>query len=55
MLPVVIAIGIGSQAPWWADVFAGIIILCILVSVFSVLDFTFWIIVHTMWRKDYNK
>lgn len=51
ILPAVIAIGIGNQAPWWADVFAGTIILCILVSMFFVLDFIFWMIVHIAWRK----
>ena len=54
IFPFVIAIAIGSQAPWYADILAGIIVFSVILGLFASLDFLFWMIVHTKWRKDCN-
>ena len=52
IFPFVIAIGVGSQAPWYADIIAGILVFGVFLGFLFVLDFAFLIIVHMKWRKD---
>ena len=49
--PIVIVLGIESNASFWKDIFAGSIVLSVIVGIFFVLDFISWVIVHTYWRK----
>lgn len=51
IFPFLLAIGVANSGPWWANVLAGGIILCMGVGVFFVTDFLLWMLVHVSWRK----
>ena len=50
--PILIAIGVESNASFWGNIFAGLIVMVVIVGVFGALDFISWMIVHTVWRKN---
>ena len=51
IFPFLLAIGVANSGPWWANILAGGIILCMGVGVFFVTDFLLWMLVHVSWRK----
>jgi hypothetical protein len=51
ILPFLTAIGIANPGPWWANILAGVVILCIGVGAFFIIDFLLWMLVHVSWRK----
>ena len=51
ILPFLIAIGVANPGPWWANILAGVVILCIGVGAFFIIDFLLWMLVHVSWRK----
>lgn len=52
LLPFLIAVGIGSDAPFWADLLAGAVLFCLLEGVLLALDFSLWLTVHIKWVKQ---
>ncbi len=50
LLPMIIALCIATSEPLWAEMLAGVIVLCIAEAVFFVIDFALWMIVHHWWR-----
>lgn len=52
LLPILIAVGMESQAPWWADIMAGIVVFCLSEGIFLVFDLILWLAVHHKWQRE---
>ncbi|MBR3810806.1 MAG: hypothetical protein IKJ16_00550 [Agathobacter sp.] len=53
ILPFVVAIGVtaDSEAPFFANVLAGITLFAVFVGSYLILDVLFWVLVHKKWLK----
>lgn len=53
ILPLVVAIGLTVEngASVWINCLVGIIVFFLIVSVYFVLDITFWLLIHKIWLK----
>lgn len=50
--PIVIAVGLANPANFFVSIIAGVIILATFGTIYFVLDFALWMIVHNTWRKE---
>lgn len=50
MVPLVLTLCIASDVPWWVEILAGGIILCIAEAVFLVIDLALWLMVYHWWK-----
>lgn len=52
LLPFIVGIGIENQAPWWANILAGIIMFCLCEGGICLLDWMLWFLVHNKWQRE---
>lgn len=52
LLPFLVGIGIENQAPWWANILAGIIMFCLFEGGYFLLDWMLWLLVHNKWQRE---
>lgn len=50
IIPMTLILCIATNAPWFAEVLAGMIVLCIMEVIFIAIDFALWMIVHHWWK-----
>ena len=50
IIPMTLMLCIATNAPWFAEVLAGMIVLCIMEVIFIAIDFALWMIVHHWWK-----